>query len=303
MFSVRRGAVGNEVRASLNWLRPSKPIPKRDPDLNSSMSCSRGQWCTRADTLLGVEGIHISSVTATGAALVLGVETGEDVTGCPDCGMVAVGHGRRPSGSTTSRVSAGLCGCSGPSASGDARTRLPQNDVHGGAPDGGTPGETDDQGSGVGGTDALQHFDTSVSALAHQLGVSWHTLGRHPSARHPGGSQRLAGSKGWTRSASMSMSGPTPARRAPAWSPGSWTTPATPKVPGACPAAGPRARSLREGLRRLAQRPRRGIHRRHQDGSAGSVPRLRQRDPRRTARSHHRPGRVPCRETGISHGR
>ena len=25
-------------------------------------------------------------------------------------------------------------------------------------------------------TDALQRFDTSVSALAHQLGVSWHTV-------------------------------------------------------------------------------------------------------------------------------
>ncbi|WP_308930515.1 transposase family protein [Arthrobacter sp. SLBN-112] len=32
---------------------------------------------------------------ATGRRLVLGVETGEDVTGCPDCGVVAVGHGRR----------------------------------------------------------------------------------------------------------------------------------------------------------------------------------------------------------------
>jgi transposase len=48
----------------------------------------------RADALLGVEGIHISSVTATAAGLVLGVETGEDVAGCPECGVVAVGHGR-----------------------------------------------------------------------------------------------------------------------------------------------------------------------------------------------------------------
>ena len=63
--------------------------------MNNSMSCSCGRWCTRADALLGVEGIHISSVTATGTGLVLRIETGENVTGCPDCGVVAVGHGRR----------------------------------------------------------------------------------------------------------------------------------------------------------------------------------------------------------------
>ncbi|MET3722080.1 MULTISPECIES: transposase family protein [unclassified Arthrobacter] len=63
--------------------------------MNNSMSCSGGRWCSRADALLGVEGIHISSVTASTAALVRRVETGEDVTGCPDRGVVAIGHGRR----------------------------------------------------------------------------------------------------------------------------------------------------------------------------------------------------------------
>ncbi|MET4096680.1 transposase family protein [Arthrobacter sp. UYCu712] len=63
--------------------------------MNNSLSCSDGRWCTRADALLGVEGIHVNSVTTSGTGLVLGVETGEDVTGCPDCGVVAVGHGRR----------------------------------------------------------------------------------------------------------------------------------------------------------------------------------------------------------------
>lgn len=68
---------------------------QRDPDMNNSMSCSDGRWCTRADALLGVEGIHVSSVTATGRGRVLGVETGDDLSGCPDCGVVSVGHGRR----------------------------------------------------------------------------------------------------------------------------------------------------------------------------------------------------------------
>jgi hypothetical protein len=33
------------------------------------MSGSRGRWCTRADSLFGVEGIHVSSVVATGTSL------------------------------------------------------------------------------------------------------------------------------------------------------------------------------------------------------------------------------------------
>ncbi|MFF2243294.1 hypothetical protein ACFVTM_03830 [Arthrobacter sp. NPDC058130] len=41
------------------------------------MSCSDGRSCTRADALLGVEGIHFSSVAATAASLVLHTETGE----------------------------------------------------------------------------------------------------------------------------------------------------------------------------------------------------------------------------------
>lgn len=63
--------------------------------MNNSMCCSGGRWCTRADALLGVEGIHVSSVAATGAGLLLHIETGDDLAGCPDCGVIAVGHGRR----------------------------------------------------------------------------------------------------------------------------------------------------------------------------------------------------------------
>ncbi|WP_370525977.1 transposase family protein [Pseudarthrobacter sp. NBSH8] len=63
--------------------------------MNNSMSCSGGRWCARADALLGVEGIHVSTVTATGTGLLLRIETGGELAGCPDCGVVAVGHGRR----------------------------------------------------------------------------------------------------------------------------------------------------------------------------------------------------------------
>ena len=63
--------------------------------MTNSMSSSDGRWCTRADAMLGVEGVHVSSVAATATGLVLRTETEEDIAGCPDCGVVAVGHGRR----------------------------------------------------------------------------------------------------------------------------------------------------------------------------------------------------------------
>ena len=44
----------------------------------------------------GVEGLHVLEVT-TGedGLLVLDVESDQTLTGCPQCGVVAVGHGRR----------------------------------------------------------------------------------------------------------------------------------------------------------------------------------------------------------------
>ena len=144
--------------------------------MNNSMSCSDGRWCTRADALLGVEGIHVSSVTATGRGLVLGVETGEDVTGCPDCGVGAVGHGRR-------RARLHDIPCFG------KPVRLLWAKRVWRCPDRDCPRTTFTEDHALAGprakltaraaawaTDALQQFDTSVSALAHQLGVSGHTV-------------------------------------------------------------------------------------------------------------------------------
>lgn len=75
-------------------------------------------------------------------------------------------------------------------------------------------------------TDALQHFDISVSALtAHQLGVSWRTVWhgiRAEAARRIADTGRL---KGWMRWVSTNMSGPhRPARHQ---TPGTWTKPET----------------------------------------------------------------------------
>ncbi|MFC7847097.1 hypothetical protein ACFUTU_01325 [Arthrobacter sp. NPDC057388] len=126
--------------------------------------------------MLGVEGIPTSSVTATGVGLVLGVETGEDVTGCLDCGVVAVGHGRR-------RVRLRNIPCFG------RPVRLLWAKRVWRCPDPGFPRTTFTEEypmavslaklttrAGGWATDALQRFDTLVSAMAHQSGVFWHSV-------------------------------------------------------------------------------------------------------------------------------
>jgi transposase len=105
--------------------------------MNSATFCPG--WCARADALLDVPGIHLFAVENTGREQVITVETDQIFAGCPVCGVVAIGHGRRV-------------------------VRL--NDT----PARGRPVRLDWA------TDALSRYDTLVSALAYQLGVSWHTL-------------------------------------------------------------------------------------------------------------------------------
>jgi phage terminase large subunit-like protein len=41
------------------------------------------------------DGMHVLDVQRRHRRLVITVETDADATGCPDCGVLAVGHGRR----------------------------------------------------------------------------------------------------------------------------------------------------------------------------------------------------------------
>ena len=56
-----------------------------------SMSLDR---CDRCDLLVGLEGFHLMSVARTPDALVLDVESCNQLAGCPGCGVIAQGHGR-----------------------------------------------------------------------------------------------------------------------------------------------------------------------------------------------------------------
>jgi transposase len=120
--------------------------------------------------------LAICASGATPGVLILAVETGEDVTGCPDCGVVAVGHGRwqdrlhdipcfgRPVQLLWAKR---VWRCQDPDC-----PRTTFTEEHPLA----VPLAKLTARAVNWATDALQHFDTSVSALGRQLGVSWHTL-------------------------------------------------------------------------------------------------------------------------------
>ena len=50
--------------------------------------------CDRRDLLVGLEGFHLMSVARTPDALVLDIESCNQLVGCPGCGVIAQGHGR-----------------------------------------------------------------------------------------------------------------------------------------------------------------------------------------------------------------
>lgn len=52
-------------------------------------------WCRRCDVLVGLEGVHVEDVERRPGLLQVTVSSPGGVTGCPGCGVVAVGRGRR----------------------------------------------------------------------------------------------------------------------------------------------------------------------------------------------------------------
>lgn len=147
------------------------------PHCTCGAACQHAsRWCARADLLLGLDGLHVLDVDRGADRLVVTIESDADVGGCPDCGVVAVGHGRRvhtvadaPCFGTTVRLRwvKRLWRCREP-----ACPRVTFSEQHDQIPPRAklTP-------RAVGwAVDALAHDDTTVSALARHLGVDWHTL-------------------------------------------------------------------------------------------------------------------------------
>jgi transposase len=128
--------------------------------------------------MLDSAGMHVLDVRRGHRKLVITVETDADQTGCPTCGVVAVGHGRR-------RVEAADAPCFGLPALLVWRKRIWRC----AEPDCPTRTWSEEHeligpravltSRAVGwAVDALAHDDTTVSALARHLGVGWHTLWR-----------------------------------------------------------------------------------------------------------------------------
>jgi transposase len=135
------------------------------------------RWCPRADLLLGLDGLHVLDVDRGAERLVITVESDADVGGCPDCGVLATGHGRRPRHTVADAPCVGtsvvlrwvkrIWRCLEPACS-----RATFSELHEQIP----PRARLTTRAVVWATDALAHDDTTVAALARHLGVDWHTL-------------------------------------------------------------------------------------------------------------------------------
>lgn len=131
------------------------------------------------------------------------------------------------SGSMTFPVSAGRCGCGGPSVSAAARTRAARGRHSPRSTRWPGPGRNSRPGP-LGGRPTRCSALTPRSPPWPTSSVSHGTRPGTPSRQRPSGaSVSQTGWPGRMHSASMSISGPISARPALAWSPGSWTTPAT----------------------------------------------------------------------------
>ena len=69
---------------------PQGPRAVSHPTCCCSVSLDR---CDRCDLLVDLEGFHLMSVARTPDALVLDVESCNQLVGCPGCGVIAQGHG------------------------------------------------------------------------------------------------------------------------------------------------------------------------------------------------------------------
>jgi transposase len=124
------------------------------------------------------DGMHVLDVQRGHGKVVITVETDADVTGCPSCGVVAVGHGRR-------RVTAADAPCFGRPVllvwlkrvwrcAEPGCPQLTWTETHELI----APRATLTSRAIGWAIDALAHDDTTVSALARHLRVGWHTLWR-----------------------------------------------------------------------------------------------------------------------------
>jgi transposase len=142
------------------------------------LTCGSGaRWCARADAMFNVPGIHMLDVEARHRGrLVLSVESGQREAGCPSCGVLSVGHGRRIHVLHDAPCLGRVALVRWRKRVGRCREPLcPTDTFFRAARPRAASGGADRPGGAVGATDALTHDDTTVSPLARHRGVDWHT--------------------------------------------------------------------------------------------------------------------------------
>lgn len=134
--------------------------------------------CAAACTVFAIDGFHVTRIDARADVIVLDVETDADRVGCPGCGVLAEGRGRRVHELADSpafglpvqvRWSKRLWRCRDPGC----RVRT-FSEAHPFAP----PRAKLTARAVVWATGMLRTDDTTVAALARRLRVGWHTLWR-----------------------------------------------------------------------------------------------------------------------------
>jgi transposase len=138
--------------------------------------CGPGaRWCGRADAMFAVSGMHVLDVEVDDQRLVVTVESDQLETGCPMCGVLAIGHRRRVhvlhdapcfDQVTLVRWRKRIWRCREPLCTTDTFS-----ETHDLAP----PRAVLTTRAVRWAVDALSQDDTTVSALARHLGVDWHT--------------------------------------------------------------------------------------------------------------------------------
>ncbi len=156
---------------SIGTAAPADPAPAA-----AVTGCGPGRWCDLADALLGLEDMHVLSVDRSRAdRITVVVETGDTAGWCPGCGAAAKAHNRR----TVTAHDAPLLGfplvlrwrkriyrCRERQC---ARSTFSEEHWLIG------PREKLTVRAVRWAVDSLKHHDTSVSAIARQLGVAWQT--------------------------------------------------------------------------------------------------------------------------------
>ena len=164
-------------------------------------------WCARADVLFDVPGMHVLSVQRESTRFVLTVESDGDVGGCPRCGVVAVGHGRRVHQvadvpgfgvPTLVRWRKRIWRC--PELACEMGTFSERHELA-------APRAKLTRRAIRWATDALAHDDTTVSAIARHLGVDCTRAGTRSRSKPADGSPTPPDWRVSTSSGSMNTSG------------------------------------------------------------------------------------------------